>query len=100
MRGDANSLRVPPPAATDAQGGAVGCPHRPGLDGDGAGAAPGMADMPVPDPVFVGLWRAFVAQKELNAALRAQIATLERLVALYERGPEALEPAPPARIVN
>lgn len=99
MRGDRGSLRVPP-TATGAQGGAVGCPHRPGLDGDGTGARPGMADLPVPDPVFVGLWRAFTAQKELNAALRAQIAVLERQVALYEGAREAPEPAPPARIVN
>ena len=70
--------------------------------GEGAGDAPGMAAMPpAPDSVlFAALWRAFVAQKELAATLRAHIALLESRVALYETGGESPEPAPPPRTLN
>ena len=119
MRGNANSLRVLPPAATDAQGGAVGCSPSPGLEGEGAGAAPGMADMaPAPDPrvptvpgftfteVALAL-RCRTLTDELTALgtvladqlrlIDKQQALLERMLALTGQPPAA--PAPP-RILN
>ncbi len=70
--------------------------------GEGAGDAPGMAAMPpAPDSVlFAALWRAFVTQKELNAAMRAHIAVLEARVAWYDAAAESPEPAPPPRTLN
>lgn len=69
---------------------------------EGAGDAPGMAAMPpAPDSVlFAALWRAFVTQKELNAAMRAHIAVLEARVAWYDAAAESPEPAPPPRTLN
>lgn len=68
-------------------------------EGQRDGAAPGMAAMPPLDPaLFVALWRAFLAQKELNAGLRAQVALLERAIALYES--IALSDITAPRIVN